>query len=38
MGKIGVTCRQPFLGAEEWIREDVKKAEQQRAKVEEAKQ
>lgn len=37
MGKIGVTCRQPFLGAEEWIREDVKKAEQQRAKVEEAK-
>ncbi|MEM2855758.1 MAG: DNA-directed RNA polymerase [Candidatus Nitrosocaldaceae archaeon] len=21
MGKIGITCRQPFLGAEEWIKE-----------------
>lgn len=27
MGKIGITCRQPFLGAEEWINEEVKKAE-----------
>ncbi len=27
MGKIGITCRQPFLGAEEWITEEVKKAE-----------
>ena len=26
MGKIGITCRQPFLGAEEWIQEDLKKA------------
>jgi len=26
MGKIGVTCRQPFLGALEWIEEDVAKA------------
>lgn len=26
MGKIGITCRQPFLGADEWIVEDVKKA------------
>lgn len=25
MGKIGVTCRQPFLGALEWIEEEVKK-------------
>jgi len=25
MGKIGVTCRQPFLGALEWIEEDLKK-------------
>ena len=24
-GKIGVTARQPFLGALEWIEEDVKK-------------
>lgn len=23
MGKIGITCRQPFLGAEEWIREEL---------------
>jgi DNA-directed RNA polymerase subunit E' len=27
MGKIGITCRQPFLGAEEWIKEEVKKAQ-----------
>lgn len=26
MGKIGITCRQPFLGAEEWISEEIKKA------------
>tara|TARA_B100001179_G_C18563152_1_gene391547 strand:+ start:28 stop:618 length:591 start_codon:yes stop_codon:yes gene_type:complete len=26
MGKIGVTCRQPFLGSSEWIQEDLKKA------------
>jgi DNA-directed RNA polymerase subunit E' len=26
MGKIGVTCRQPFLGALEWIEEDITKA------------
>ncbi len=25
MGKIGVTCRQPFLGALEWIEDDVSK-------------
>jgi len=34
MGKIGVTCRQPFLGALEWIDEQVGKAQKQR-KVEE---
>jgi DNA-directed RNA polymerase subunit E' len=39
MGKIGITCRQPFLGAEEWINEEVKKAEggqqqQEKQKVE----
>ena len=27
MGKIGITCRQPFLGTEEWIQTEVKKAE-----------
>jgi DNA-directed RNA polymerase subunit E' len=27
MGKIGITCRQPFLGAEEWIAEEIKKAD-----------
>ena len=24
MGKIGITCRQPFLGADEWIEEEIK--------------
>lgn len=24
MGKIGVTCRQPYLGAKDWIQEDLK--------------
>lgn len=28
MGKIGITCRQPFLGAYEWIEAEVKKAQQ----------
>ena len=27
MGKIGITCRQPFLGADEWIEEELKKAD-----------
>jgi len=26
MGKIGITCRQPYLGTDEWIEEDLKKA------------
>ena len=26
MGKIGITCRQPFLGANEWIAEEIKKS------------
>ena len=26
MGKIGITCRQPFLGADDWIAEEIKKA------------
>ena len=26
MGKIGITCRQPFLGADDWIVEEIKKA------------
>jgi DNA-directed RNA polymerase subunit E' len=41
MGKIGITCRQPFLGALEWIVEDIKKAkagvEQQSAAPKERK-
>jgi DNA-directed RNA polymerase subunit E' len=24
--KVGITCRQPFLGADEWIDEEIKKA------------
>ena len=27
MGKIGITCRQPYLGTAEWIAEEIKKAE-----------
>ena len=27
MGKIGITCRQPFLGADEWIEEEIKKSD-----------
>ena len=27
MGKIGITCRQPFLGADEWIAEEIKKSD-----------
>ena len=26
MGKIGITCRQPFLGADKWIEEEIEKA------------
>jgi len=26
MGKIGITCRQPYLGADEWIEEEIKKS------------
>ncbi len=28
VGKIGITCRQPYLGAEEWIEEEIKKSEE----------
>lgn len=28
MGKIGITCRQPYLGAIDWIEQEVKKAKQ----------
>lgn len=28
MGKIGITCRQPFLGASEWIEQEIRKAKQ----------
>ncbi len=27
MGKIGITCRQPFLGADSWIAEEIEKAD-----------
>ena len=30
MGKIGITCRQPFLGSFEWINEEVEKTKQPR--------
>ena len=35
MGKIGITCRQPFLGADEWIQEEIKKTEKSDEKEEE---
>lgn len=28
MGKIGITCRQPFLGSNEWIEQEVMKSRQ----------
>ena len=34
MGKIGITCRQPFLGTDEWIEEDLKKANNPEGKAE----
>ena len=37
LGKIGVTCRQPFLGALEWIEEDVAKAQKGTSKKSEQK-
>ncbi len=41
MGKIGITCRQPFLGAPAWIEEEIKKAdsssEESKKSVKEAK-
>jgi len=33
MGKIGITCRQPFLGAIEWIEQEIKKARQPQPSV-----
>ncbi len=38
LGKIGVTCRQPFLGALEWIEEDVAKAQKGTSKKGEQKE
>jgi DNA-directed RNA polymerase subunit E' len=28
MGKIGITCRQPFLGSFDWIKEEIEKSKQ----------
>jgi DNA-directed RNA polymerase subunit E' len=35
--KIGITCRQPFLGADEWIAEEIKKAKSPPVQAEKAK-
>ena len=35
MGKIGITCRQPFLGADEWIADEIKKTSGYEGKTEE---
>jgi len=37
MGKIGITCRQPFLGADEWIAEEIKKATDNKSEKQAAK-
>jgi len=37
MGKIGITCRQPFLGADEWIEEEIKKSDGTSEPTKEAK-
>ena len=37
MGKIGVTCRQPFLGAIDWIEEDLKKTSKPASNKKESK-
>jgi DNA-directed RNA polymerase subunit E' len=34
MGKIGITCRQPFLGALEWVEREIKRAHDPHDKVE----
>lgn len=31
MGKIGITCRQPFLGALEWVEQEIKNAQSGKA-------
>ena len=38
MGKIGITCRQPFLGAEEWIEEEIKKSGKDEPEKKESKE
>jgi DNA-directed RNA polymerase subunit E' len=38
MGKIGITCRQPFLGADEWIAEEIKKSGKESADEKPAKE
>ncbi|OLB91366.1 MAG: DNA-directed RNA polymerase [Thaumarchaeota archaeon 13_1_40CM_38_12] len=35
--KVGITCRQPFLGADEWIEEEIKKSKSAQAQSEKAK-
>jgi DNA-directed RNA polymerase subunit E' len=34
MGKIGITCRQPFLGALEWVEREIRRAHDPHDKVE----
>src|SRR5215203_2088575 len=34
MGKIGITCRQPFLGALDWVEREIKRAENARVSSE----
>ena len=31
MGKIGITCRQPYLGADEWIAAEIKKSSESKS-------
>ncbi len=33
MGKIGITCRQPFLGADQWIKDEINNADTKNDKI-----
>lgn len=36
MGKIGITCRQPFLGALEWVEKEINRAQHTHSEGEDA--
>lgn len=38
MGKIGITCRQPFLGALEWVEKEIRRAQGESSSSKESKE